>query len=290
MTWRRGNRGEEKVGGIFGFRGWDGKWISKRERTEAFNERLVGVDVISDGREIIGKELGLVNDTSISSLDLNYSCKVNDYHRFSIVGKGGVGEVGAGYRDEVASLEKGHGGKYISTSNSLTSTAEEAENDEDGQDGVVTILPSLKLSNLKDVSLEDEWSELMFTVDVETPMMEPSSNVVSSSPEIDFGRHQRGIALKTADNAEVETSDGNANSDSNTKVKTKVDQGSEPKPESEQRQSFISSSSTRNVDIRQRIIDISALVIPAQGLCFLPWCIAVGCALLAFPKSRAADF
>ncbi|KAF9255924.1 hypothetical protein L218DRAFT_950391 [Marasmius fiardii PR-910] len=147
------------------------------------------------------------------------SCKVDDYHRFSIVGKGGVGEVGAGYRDEVASLQKGYGGKseisltnsfplmaYISTSNSLTSTAEEAENDEDGQDGVVTISPSLKLalttlaeigriSNLKDVSLEDEWSELMFTVDVETPMMEPSSSVVSSSPEIDFGRHQRGSSF-----------------------------------------------------------------------------------------------
>ncbi|KAF9260919.1 hypothetical protein L218DRAFT_556264 [Marasmius fiardii PR-910] len=93
------------------------------------------------------------------------------------------------------------------------------------------------------------------------------------------------VALKAVDDTQVETSDGNANPDSNTQVETKVDQGPEPKPESEQRQSFISSSSdTRNVDTPQRTIDISTLVLPAQVLCFLPWCIAVGCALLVFPK------
>ncbi|KAF9256284.1 hypothetical protein L218DRAFT_1007537 [Marasmius fiardii PR-910] len=74
---------------------------------KAFNERLVGVDIISNGQEIKGKELGLVNDTSILSLDLNHSCKVDNDHHFNVVRKGGVGEVGAGYRD--ASLENGHG-------------------------------------------------------------------------------------------------------------------------------------------------------------------------------------
>ncbi|KAF9260918.1 hypothetical protein L218DRAFT_556263 [Marasmius fiardii PR-910] len=110
---------------------------------KAFNERLVGVDVISDGREIIRKELGLVNDTSISSLDLNHSCKVDDDDHFNVAGKGGV----ARYRDEVASLEKGHG-EELSTSNSPTSTAEEAENDEH-EDGVVAISPLLESETLE---------------------------------------------------------------------------------------------------------------------------------------------
>ncbi|KAF9256285.1 hypothetical protein L218DRAFT_1007538 [Marasmius fiardii PR-910] len=65
---------------------------------------------------------------------------------------------------------------------------------------------------------------------------------VSTSASLD----ELTVALKTADDAEVETSDGNANSDSNTKVKTKVDQGSEPEPESEQRQFFSSSNIHHN--------------------------------------------
>lgn len=42
--------------------------------------------------------------------------------------------------------------------------------------------------------------------------------------------------------------------------------------------------SRTKLDSRRMPIDASLLLLPAQILCFVPWCIAVGCALVLFPK------
>ncbi|KAG7098053.1 hypothetical protein E1B28_000027 [Marasmius oreades] len=156
---------------------------------------------------------------------------------------------------------------------------------------------SFSSSNIKDLSIDSDLPS--FT----TPMMEPCCSAISSSPEIDLHRHQRTSSFYNLPNDPIcispsvsmakqlseytsasESLDGLAidlkaaeemtnNEKTNPQVEiTQASPQEEPFPPQE------SPSAIR------KKIDISTLVIPFQILCFLPWCIAVGCALLVFPK------
>ncbi|KAL0068178.1 hypothetical protein AAF712_004838 [Marasmius tenuissimus] len=132
-----------------------------------------------------------------------------------------------------------------------------------------------------------------------TPIMESSNSTMTSSPDIDFSSHQRASSLYSLPNDPISISPAISQAQQLSQSSTASDSldGSAVKlrsPEEDQvdpqgpiedsPQAVSSRKLPSNSKNSNNPIELTALLIPAQVLCFLPWCIAVGCALLLFPK------
>ncbi|KAK1229317.1 hypothetical protein PQX77_007635 [Marasmius sp. AFHP31] len=131
-----------------------------------------------------------------------------------------------------------------------------------------------------------------------TPTIESSNSTMTSSPDIDFSSHQRASSLYSLPNDPISISPAISQAQlslpsiashslggSMVELKSlEKDQVDPQVPTEDSSQAVSSRKASSNLKNSDNAIELTALLIPAQVLCFLPWCIAVGCALLLFPK------
>ncbi|KAL0575724.1 hypothetical protein V5O48_006237 [Marasmius crinis-equi] len=132
-----------------------------------------------------------------------------------------------------------------------------------------------------------------------TPAIEPSNSVASSSPEIDFNSHQRASSLYSLPNVPICISPAISQNNQLSRsmstlsstsldglmIKLKTPEKAEGNTEHELSEVSSEDKSPGKSSMDSgSLIDPTTLLMPAQILCFLPWSIAVGCALILFPK------